>query len=53
MIRLGGASLVHVGFMMLALVAVQFRWVGTVLAITGGILALRGLVGAVLSLRTD
>ena len=51
--RLGGASLVLVGFMMLALVTVEFRWVGTVLAIAGAILALRGLAGAVLSLRMD
>jgi hypothetical protein len=51
--RVGGASLVLVGFMMLGLVAVEFRWVGTVLAIAGGILAVRGLAGAVLSLRMD
>jgi hypothetical protein len=51
--RVGGASLVLVGFMMLGLVAVEFRWVGTVLAIAGGILAVRGLAGAVLSLRRD
>jgi hypothetical protein len=51
--RLGGASLVLVGFMMLGLVAVGFRWVGIVLAIAGAILALRGLAGAVLSLRMD
>jgi hypothetical protein len=44
--RLGGASLVLVGFMMLALVAVEFRRVGIVLAIAGGILILRGLAGA-------
>jgi hypothetical protein len=49
--RIGGVSLLLVGFMMLALVAVQFRWVGIVLAIAGGILALRGLAGALLSLR--
>ena len=51
--RLGGASLVLVGFMMLSLVAVEFRWVGIVLAIAGGILVLRGLAGAALSLRMD
>ena len=51
--RIGGASLLLVGFIMLGLAVVEFRWVGTVLAIAGGILALRGLAGAVLSLRTD
>jgi hypothetical protein len=51
--RLGGVSLVLVGFMMLGLDFVEFRWVGTVLAITGAILALRGFAGAVLSLRMD
>ena len=51
--RVGGASLLLVGFIMLGLVAVDLRWVGIVLAITGGILAARGLAGAVLSLRSD
>jgi hypothetical protein len=50
--RVGGASLVLVGLMMLGLLFVEFRWVGTVLAMAGGILVLRGLVSAVLSLRT-
>jgi hypothetical protein len=52
-VRVGGASLALVGLMMLGLVFVEFRWVGTVLAIAGGTLVLRGLVSAVLSLRTD
>ena len=52
-VRVGGASLALVGLMMLGLVFVEFRWVGTVLAMAGGILVLRGLIGAVLSLRTD
>jgi hypothetical protein len=51
-VRVGGASLALVGLMMLGLVFVEFRWVGTVLATAGGILVLRGLVSAVLSLRT-
>jgi hypothetical protein len=51
--RVGGASLAIVGLMMLGLEFVQFRRVGTVLAIAGGILVLRGLVSAALSLRTD
>jgi hypothetical protein len=51
--RIGAASLVLVGFLMLGLVAMELRWVGMVLAVAGGILALRGLAGAVLSLRTD
>jgi len=42
-----------VGVMMLGLGFVQFRRVGTVLAVAGGILVLRGLVSAALSLRTD
>ena len=49
--RLGGSSLALVGLMMLGLVLVEFRWVGTVLAMAGGILVLRGLAAAVLSLR--
>jgi hypothetical protein len=51
--RVGGASLAIVGLMMLGLVFVELRWVGTVLAMAGGILVVRGLVSAVLSLRTD
>ena len=51
--RVGGTSLILVGFIMLGMVVVEFRWVGTVLAIAGAILALRGLAGAVLSLRMD
>jgi hypothetical protein len=52
-VRVGGASLAIVGLMMLSLVLVEFRWVGPLLALAGGILVLRGLVGAVLSLRTN
>jgi hypothetical protein len=51
--RIGGTSLILVGFMMLGLVSLQFRLVGVALALAGGILALRGLASAVLSLRTD
>jgi hypothetical protein len=51
--RIGGASLVLVGFMMVGLVVFKFQWMGTVLAAAGGVLALRGFVAAVLSLRTD
>ena len=51
--RVGGASLALVGLMMVGLEFVQFRRVGMVLAIAGGILVLRGLVSAVLSLRTN
>jgi hypothetical protein len=53
LMRVGGASLSLVGLMMLGLVFVELRWVGTVLAVAGGILAFRGLAGAVLALRTD
>jgi hypothetical protein len=51
--RVGGASLVLVGLMMLALVGLELRWVGIVLAAAGGVLVLRGFLAAVLSLRTD
>jgi hypothetical protein len=49
--RVGGTSLILVGFMMLGLVVVELRWVGVALALAGGVLALRGLAAAVLSLR--
>jgi hypothetical protein len=51
--RVAGASLILVGIMMLGLAVAEFRWVGTILAIAGAILAVRGLAGAVLSLRMD
>jgi hypothetical protein len=51
--RIGGTSLILVGFMMLGLVVVEFRWVGISLALAGGVLVLRGFASAVLSLRTD
>ena len=51
--RIGGASLALVGLMMLGLNFVPFRLAGTALAATGGVLILRGLVGAVLALGTD
>ena len=51
--RLGGTSLAIVGLMMLSLVFVQLRWAGTMLALTGGVLVLRGLFIVGLSLRMD
>ena len=51
--QVGGASLVLVGFLMLSLVVLEYRWVGNVLAAAGVILAARGLLAAGLSLRTD
>jgi hypothetical protein len=51
--QVGGSSLILVGFMMLSLVFVEFRRVGIVFAAAGTILALRGILAAVLSLRTD
>jgi hypothetical protein len=51
--QVGGASLILVGFMMFSLLFVEFRRVGMVFAAAGGILALRGILAAVLSLRTD
>lgn len=50
--QVGGASLILVGFMMLSLIFVEFRRVGIVFAAAGAILALRGILAAVLSLRT-
>jgi hypothetical protein len=52
-VRVGGASLALVGLIMLGLQFVEFHWAGMVLAVAGGILVLRGLIGAVLSLRMD
>ena len=51
--RVGGASLIFVGLMMLSLVFLEFRWVGIVLATAGAVLALRGFLAAVLSLRAE
>jgi len=51
--RVGGTSLILVGILMWILVAEEFRQVGITLAVAGGILALRGLAAAVLSLRPD
>jgi hypothetical protein len=51
--QVGGASLIVVGLMMLSLVFVEIRRVGIIFAAAGGILALRGILAAVLSLRTD
>ncbi|MGH9679594.1 MAG: hypothetical protein ACRD4Y_06560 [Candidatus Acidiferrales bacterium] len=51
--RVGGSSLMLVGALMLGMLVVEFRWVGITLGVAGGILTLRGLAGAVLSLRSD
>jgi hypothetical protein len=51
--QVGGASLILVGLMMLSLAFVEFRLVGIVFAAAGTILALRGILAAVLSLRAD
>ena len=51
--RIGGASLALVGLMMLSLVLVELRWAGTMLALTGGVLVLRGLFIVGLSLRME
>ncbi len=47
--RIAGASLVLVGLLMLGLVYAEFRWVGIMLSITGGVLVVRGLAGAALA----
>jgi hypothetical protein len=52
-VRVGGASLAIVGLMMLSLIFVEVRWAGTMLALAGGILVLRGLFSAGLWLRMD
>jgi hypothetical protein len=52
-LQVGGASLVLVGVMMLTLAFVEFRRVGIIFAAAGAILALRGILAAALSLRTD
>jgi hypothetical protein len=51
--QVGGASLILVGLMMFSLLLVEFRRVGIIFAAIGTILALRGILAAVLSLRTD
>jgi hypothetical protein len=51
--QVGGASLILVGLMMFSLLLVEFRRVGIIFAAVGTILALRGILAAVLSLRTD
>jgi len=51
--QVGGASLIVVGIMMWSLMFVEFRRVGIVFAAAGAILALRGILAAVLSLRAD
>ena len=51
--RVGGTSLILVGMLMLGLVWIEFRWVGTALAVAGAILILRGLAAAVLSFWMD
>ena len=51
--QVGGTSLILVGFTMWSLVFVEFRRVGIAFAAAGTILALRGILAAVLSLRAD
>ena len=51
--RIGGASLIVIGCVMLTLAFLEFRWVGIIMAVAGAILALRGLAAAALSLRAD
>jgi hypothetical protein len=51
--QVGGSSLILVGLMMFSLLFVEFRRVGIIFAAVGTILVLRGILAAVLSLRTD
>src|ERR1700693_4717578 len=46
-----GLSLVLLGILMLAISRVPFPWVGPLLAVAGGLLALRGVIGSVLIYR--
>ena|SRR5690242_5423374 len=46
-----GISLILLGVMMLAIWRAPFEWVGRLIAIAGGVLVLRGLIGSVLILR--
>ena len=47
-----GLSLTLLGLVMLAISRVPFEWVGPLLAFAGVLLALRGLLGAILILRS-
>jgi hypothetical protein len=51
--QVGGASLILVGLMMFSVLLVEFRRVGIIFAAVGTILALRGILAAALSVRTD
>lgn len=51
--QVGGTSLILLGLMMLSLGFVEFRRVGIIFAAAGAVLALRGILAAVLSLRAD
>ena len=46
-----GLSLTLLGALMLAISRVPFSWVGPLLAVAGVLLAIRGLVGAALTIR--
>ena len=46
-----GLSLTLLGVVMLAIARVPFLWVGRLLAVAGGLLVLRGLMGSFLILR--
>jgi len=46
-----GLSLMLLGVVMLAIARVPFLWVGRLLAVGGGLLVLRGLMGSVLVFR--
>ena len=47
-----GLSLVLLGVLMLVISYVPFLWVGPMLAVAGGLLALRGIIGSVLIFRS-
>ena len=50
--KIGGASLVLSGFIMLALVWVPFQWAGWMLMAAGAVFVVRGLVASVIAVRS-
>ncbi len=49
--KVGGASLVLAGLLMMSLAWAPFHWIGWLLALAGGVFVVRGIVTAALVLR--
>jgi hypothetical protein len=49
--KIGGASLVLAGLLMMSLAWAPFHWIGWLLALAGGVFVVRGIVTAALVLR--